>query len=194
MLEPCHTSSMRRAAWTPRTAPSVSTSATPERPACASRSARAIARTCRAPTRSKPGNRCSTRGRRAQGQHDLSVFGPNGFLRAFRGSISSTTKANLRVESRYDVDDDTVELIIVNLGKNDCRITVDNAYGNDRPVTRRLRSNQSDRQHWNLKKTFGWYDLSIAVDTDPGFLRRLAGHLENGRDSVSDPALGLPQS
>jgi phospholipase C len=117
-----------------------------------------------------------------------------GFLRAFRGSISSTTKANLRVESRYDVDDDTVELIIVNLGKNDCRITVDNAYGNDRPVTRRLRSGQSDRQQWNLKKTFGWYDLSIAVDTDPGFLRRPAGHLENGRDSVSDPALGLPQS
>jgi phospholipase C len=23
---------------------------------------------------------------------------------------------------------------------------------------------------------------------------RLAGHLENGRDSVSDPALGIPQS
>jgi phospholipase C len=130
----------------------------------------------------------------AQGKYDLSVFGPNGFLRTFRGSLSSTTKTNLRVESRYGVDDDTVELTIVNLGKNDCRITVDNAYGDDGPVTRRLRSGQSDRQRWNLKKTFGWYDLSVVADTDPGFLRRLAGHLEDGRDSVSDPALGLPQS
>jgi len=28
------------------------------------------------------------------------------------------------------------------------------------------------------------------MDADPGFLRRLGGHLQNGRDSVSDPALG----
>ena len=101
----------------------------------------------------------------AQGKYDLSVFGPNGFLRAFRGAISSTTKANLRVESRYDVDDDTVELIIVNLGKNDCRITVDNAYGNDRPVTRQLRSGQSDRQQWNLKKTFGRHGPRISASS-----------------------------
>ena len=32
------------------------------------------------------------------------------------------------------------------------------------------------------------------MDADPGFLRRLGGHLENGRDSVSDPALGTSQS
>jgi len=30
------------------------------------------------------------------------------------------------------------------------------------------------------------------VDTDRDFLRRLAGHLENGKDSASDPALGGP--
>jgi hypothetical protein len=28
------------------------------------------------------------------------------------------------------------------------------------------------------------------IGADPGFLRRLAGHLENRRDSVSDPAFG----
>jgi phospholipase C len=33
-------------------------------------------------------------------------------------------------------------------------------------------------------------DLSVVTDADPGFLRRLAGHLESGRDSVSDPAFG----
>jgi hypothetical protein len=30
----------------------------------------------------------------------------------------------------------------------------------------------------------------VEVNTDENFLRRLAGHVENDRDSVSDPALG----
>jgi len=130
----------------------------------------------------------------AQGQYDLSAFGPNGFLRTFRGSASPTAKTNLRVESRYDADDDTVVLTITNLGKLATRVTVSNAYGNDHPVSSLLRPGHSDRQRWHLKKSFGWYDLSVVTDADPGFLRRLAGHLENGRDSVSDPALGNPQS
>jgi phospholipase C len=45
-------------------------------------------------------------------------------------------------------------------------------------------------KRWPLKSSFGWYDLSVTTDADPSFLQRLAGHLENGRDSVSDPAFG----
>jgi len=37
---------------------------------------------------------------------------------------------------------------------------------------------------------FGWYDIAVEADADPQFLRRLAGHVENGRDSASDPAFG----
>ena len=85
-------------------------------------------------------------------------------------------------------------LTITNLGKLASRITVSNAYGNDHPVSSLLRPGHSDHQRWHLKKSFGWYDLSVVTDADPGFLRRLAGHLENGRDSGSDPALGNPQS
>jgi len=129
-----------------------------------------------------------------QGTYDLSAFGPNGFLRTFRGSVSPAAKTSLRVESRYDRDDDTVILTITNLGKVASRVTVANAYGDDHAITRLLRPGHSDRQRWHLKKSFGWYDLSVVADTDSGFLRRLAGHLENGRDSVSDPALGIPQS
>jgi phospholipase C len=122
-----------------------------------------------------------------QGKYDLSVFGPNGFLRTFRGSVPG--KTNLHLETRYE--DDAVVLTITNVGKVNIRITVDNAYGKDRPLTRLLRPGHSDRQRWHLVKSFGWYDLSVVADTDPGFLRRLAGHLENGRDSVSDPAFGV---
>ena len=129
-----------------------------------------------------------------QGQYDLSAFGPNGFLRAFRGSASPAAKANIKVESRYDVDEDTIVLTITNLASVAAQVTVSNAYGNDHAVTRLLQPGHSERQPWELKKSFGWYDLSVVTDADPGFLRRLAGHLENGRDSVSDPALGTSQS
>ncbi|MFB9840222.1 phospholipase domain-containing protein [Actinoallomurus acaciae] len=36
----------------------------------------------------------------------------------------------------------------------------------------------------------GWYDLTVTSDQDRTFLRRLAGHVETGRPSASDPALG----
>ena len=38
--------------------------------------------------------------------------------------------------------------------------------------------------------SFGWYDLTLEVESDPTFRQRLAGHVETGQDSVSDPALG----
>lgn len=34
-----------------------------------------------------------------------------------------------------------------------------------------------------------WYDLTVVSDTDATFLRRFAGHVENGLPGVSDPAI-----
>ena len=31
----------------------------------------------------------------------------------------------------------------------------------------------------------GWYDLSVAISSDAGYLRRFAGHLETGRPSTT---------
>lgn len=36
----------------------------------------------------------------------------------------------------------------------------------------------------------GWYDVTVTSSGDQRYLRRLAGHLEDGRSSNSDPALG----
>ena len=35
-----------------------------------------------------------------------------------------------------------------------------------------------------------WYDASIVSAADPSFLRRLAGHVESGQPSTTDPAIG----
>jgi phospholipase C len=43
---------------------------------------------------------------------------------------------------------------------------------------------------WPLAASSYWYDLSITSSSDTGYLRRLAGHVETGAPSVSDPAIG----
>jgi phospholipase C len=39
--------------------------------------------------------------------------------------------------------------------------------------------------HHDFATCDGWYDLSTTVDTDPMFLRRYSGHVENGRPSIT---------
>jgi phospholipase C len=47
-------------------------------------------------------------------------------------------------------------------------------------------------QSWTLSSTRGWYDLSVTSPDSPRYLRRLAGRLETGAPSTSDPAMGGP--
>ncbi|MDR5833961.1 phosphocholine-specific phospholipase C [Caballeronia sp. LZ034LL] len=44
---------------------------------------------------------------------------------------------------------------------------------------------------WNLAQTGFWYDFEITSNTDRSFYRRIAGRMETGRHSVSDPAMGM---
>ncbi|GHE66681.1 hypothetical protein GCM10017771_90380 [Streptomyces capitiformicae] len=46
------------------------------------------------------------------------------------------------------------------------------------------------RHRFDLRASRRWYDLTVTSAADPTFLRRFAGHVENGRVGVSDPALG----
>ena len=57
-------------------------------------------------------------------------------------------------------------------------------------MTSVLGPGDTDSKSWLLTATGGWYDLTITVENDPHFEYRLAGHLENGEDSISDSAMG----
>ena len=37
----------------------------------------------------------------------------------------------------------------------------------------------------SMATNHGWYDVRAQVETDRTYLRRFAGHLENGRDSIT---------
>jgi phospholipase C len=123
------------------------------------------------------------------GAYDLSVYGPNGFARFFKGGVSGSARANLDVESHSAGDNEVaLDLSVTNRGAESCTVTIVNAYTNE-TVKQRLLSGGRFATHWSLWKSFGWYDLAITVDTDQEFKRRLAGHIETGEDSASDPAI-----
>ncbi|VWC84271.1 phospholipase C [Burkholderia lata] len=61
--------------------------------------------------------------------------------------------------------------------------------GTMRTVT--VRAGDQAELHWKLDSTGHWYDFIVTADSDASFSRRVAGRVETGRHSVSDPAMGL---
>src|ERR1700692_85041 len=59
----------------------------------------------------------------SRGAYDLSVYGPNGFLRSFKGSSSGQNIANLDIETRYDESGLGITLDITNLGES-CQVSI----------------------------------------------------------------------
>ncbi|MFE2423578.1 phosphocholine-specific phospholipase C [Streptomyces hokutonensis] len=118
------------------------------------------------------------------GSHDLTVHGPNGFLRVFKGPGKT---AGPEVTAR-DCGDD-VELTFTNKGSGAAQLRVVNGYGG-KTRTVKVRAGATVRHTFDLGASKRWYDLTVTSDGDAGFLRRFAGHVENGHPGVSDPAFG----
>ncbi|MFI9722786.1 phosphocholine-specific phospholipase C [Streptomyces sp. NPDC052396] len=119
----------------------------------------------------------------SKGDYDLTVHGPNGFLRSFKGSGQAHGPEVTARHTRHGI-----ELTLTNPGTTACRLTVVNGYGGKRE-TLKLRPGAHLVHTVDLRHTKRWYDLSVTSDHDSGFLRRFAGHVENGEPGVSDPAL-----
>ena len=120
--------------------------------------------------------------------YDLTVYGSNGFLRAFKGSVASGA-AHLDVNIVEDHHDDGLRLMITNSGAADALVTIKNAYSSE-TETQTIAAGAAATLSVDLRSTYGWYDLTVTVGTDSAFHRQLAGHVETGRDSVSDPMIG----
>jgi phospholipase C len=125
-----------------------------------------------------------------EGGYDLSVYGPNGFLRVLKGSFSRRGRALVSVKSRYRPDACGITLALHNLGSAACQVRILNAYTRETIVVPSLDAGGEIERHFSLESSFGWYDLTIEVDSDPTFKQQLAGHVESGADSMTDPAIG----
>ncbi|QWT21647.1 phospholipase C, phosphocholine-specific [Bacillus sp. NP157] len=130
------------------------------------------------------------------GAYDLSVSGPNGFLRQFSGK-QPDAGADLRRLALPEVTlaqgrrSGELHLVLSNSGGRPCAITVQaNDYLREPPRRYWLQPGDRVESRWDIDGCDHWYDLTATCDTDELFSRRFAGHRETGQDSVSDPALG----
>src|SRR5580698_9762467 len=121
--------------------------------------------------------------------YNLSVFGPNGFVRYFNGSTGSQAAA-LAVSSKYHHGDrHSIEWKITNVSPHGAEVNVLDAYTGE-SIRQHLHPGETFEDEQSLNRFFGWYDLIVTVGGDTTFDYRLAGHVETGEDSFSDPALG----
>lgn len=128
----------------------------------------------------------------ALGTYDLWVLAPNGFHRHFRGSLAVHAAAPA-MRAAYGADNDTIAIALVNPGPAPLTCTASaNAYDDGAPWNVMLAPGETAVRTWPLGAAGNWYDLSLQVRELPGFTRRLAGRMENGRDGISDPAMGVP--
>jgi phospholipase C len=140
------------------------------------------------------------------GVYTFEVFGPNGFVRKFAGNTQTATAqtaqaagwhghnkpAEPEIKVQYDVANGNVFIKFSNKGGGIARLTVtDNAYGaRTRPVL--VPAGAHIEEGWVLASSHHWYDLTVTSNDDTSFSRRVAGHVENGRPSISDPAAVAP--
>ncbi|MFJ4466252.1 phosphocholine-specific phospholipase C [Streptomyces sp. NPDC089424] len=119
----------------------------------------------------------------SQGSYDLTVHGPNGFVRVFRGP---NKVAGPEVTARHFGDD--VVLTFTNKGSGTAQLRLVDGY-TGRAKTLKVRAGSTVKHVADLSRSRRWYDLTVTSDADPSYLRRFAGHVDNGRPGVSDPAI-----
>ncbi|WP_326656386.1 phosphocholine-specific phospholipase C [Streptomyces sp. NBC_00385] len=123
----------------------------------------------------------------SKGVTDLTVHGPNGFLRTFRAGGNVTGP---EVTARHVTSGGGLELTFVNGGSAAVRLTVRSAAGYGGGVqTVEVRAGATVKQVLDLRGSKNWYDVTVVSDVEPTFLRRFAGHVETGQAGTSDPGL-----
>lgn len=126
------------------------------------------------------------------GRYDLWVLGPNGFHRHFAGRLAAGAQAAPDIQASYDAPGALLRLTLTNPGKRAVEFHIaDAAYG-QRAQTRRVAAGATSQCDWDVGRLGGWYDCAVTLTDTPAatFLRRLAGRLETGKPSTSDPAMG----
>ncbi|GLV90726.1 phospholipase C, phosphocholine-specific [Streptomyces lavendulae subsp. lavendulae] len=128
--------------------------------------------------------------RYSAGVTDLTVHGPNGFLRGFR---NPGTTPGPEVTARHNATTGNLDLTLTNAGASTATLTVTNAYGGG---AKRLTvaKGATVTHSVSLKNTRRWYDVSVTSSETADFGRRFAGKVETGAAGLSDPAILTDQS
>jgi phospholipase C len=119
------------------------------------------------------------------GPYAFAMHGPNGFLRSYGGEMRTAfaPAANgffLPREGKFRIG-------LHNEGSAPVTLEIKSvAYIEAPSRLHRLTPGASVMDDWDLSASHNWYDFIVTCAEAPSFQRRLAGHCENGKASLSD--------
>jgi phospholipase C len=126
--------------------------------------------------------------------YNLAVYGPNGFYRALSGKFDGSV-ADVEVDaivtvthSGGGVTSAGIILTLRNAGGSSKNLTIRDGY-TKKTLAIPVAAGATEKKNCSLDASFGWYDLLVETEGDPDFRRHFAGHVETGRDSITDPAI-----
>jgi len=111
--------------------------------------------------------------------YDFAFQGPNGFYRGFKGPADSVLEATIEPSGL---------LRLHNPGTASATLTTTNAYEPQLQPDIILAAGESKTLQIALSQHANWYD--VRIDSGTGWSRHFAGHVEDGRCSLSDSQLG----
>jgi phospholipase C len=122
--------------------------------------------------------------------YDLTVTGPNRFLRRFTGDVTTAGK-DLAVEATYydgrSAAEPKLKLWLQNHGDAPVAFTVThNNYIPGAPQTVKVAAHS--KKAWTVSPldiSRGWYDVTVTADGDAAWSQRFVGHLETGKPSIT---------
>ncbi|WP_034088044.1 phosphocholine-specific phospholipase C [Streptacidiphilus albus] len=124
------------------------------------------------------------------GAYDLTVLGPNRFLRHFAGNATtagSTAEAVTYYATAPNTGAEAVWFTMKNTGTSAVTFTItSNNYRTDGPWTYNVAAGASVSDYFNaVTIANGWYDFTVTVSSDSSWSRRATGHIETGAVSVT---------
>jgi phospholipase C len=124
------------------------------------------------------------------GIYHLQVSGPNGFHREFRGTAQDPL-LELKWQPVVKNLSPAADLQLTNRDPSKALEVVieDLTYGGGQKIVK-LNPAETKTLTLELSRSSGWHDVRVRVTGTPDFAQRFAGHIETGRESSSDPAMG----
>jgi phospholipase C len=122
------------------------------------------------------------------GAYDITVIGPNRFMRRFTGDLTSAG-AKVTVDAEYYHQGFQPKFVfnLVNGSSAAVNFTVTtNSYGNAKPVHYHVPAGKTTQHNIHpITTASGWYDLTVTIDTDTSWSQRFSGHVETGENSIT---------
>ncbi|MDH6574956.1 phospholipase C, phosphocholine-specific [Kitasatospora sp. MAP5-34] len=124
------------------------------------------------------------------GQYDLTVVGPNRFLRRIAGNATTagkTAEASTYYAPSPEDGSEALWFKLTNTGTSTVTFTITSTnYRTDDPWTYQVAAGATATPYFDaVTNSHGWYDFTVTVSGDPSWSRRATGHIETGAESIS---------